>query len=109
MSQQEGNGGARFINLMRKFGENVDMRIHIAKVTSVSPFAIRIEGDADDIEMDSLNVMQSILPHERKASIDGGATATIAFQDGYITTGDDVFVLETNDGQLYHVIDKVVR
>ena len=85
------------------------MRTHIAKVTSVSPFAIRIEGDADDIEMDSLNVMQSILPHERQAVINGGTAVTIAFQDGYVSVGDDVFVLETNDGQLYHVIDKVVR
>lgn len=85
------------------------MCIHIAKVMSISPFAIRIDGDEDDIEMDSLNVMQSILPHERKAKIDGGTSVTIAFQDGYLSLGDEVFVLETNDGQLYHVIDKVVR
>ncbi|SER87222.1 DUF2577 family protein [Psychrobacillus sp. OK032] len=97
------------------------MRTHIAKVTSVSPFAIRIEGDADDIEMDSLVIMQSILPHERKADVKGTATFNgvtgafsgvdmqITFKDGYVAVDDEVFVLETNDGQLYHVIDKVVR
>jgi len=95
--------------MMRKYGHNVEMRTHIAKVTSIDPFAIRIDGDADDIEMDSLTVMQSILPHERSVIINGGAAVTLAFQDGYIAVGDEVFILETNDGQLYHVIDKVVR
>lgn len=133
MGRQEGSGGARLINAMKKHGHNVDIRTHIAKVTSINPFAIRIEGDNDDIEGDSLFVMQSILPHKRKidvignASLKGAATFNgdpgivdivdgafkglemeVTFKEGYIKIGDEVWVLETNDGQKYHVIDKVV-
>lgn len=120
MSKLEGSGGARLITLMRQFGHNVDSSTHIAKVTSVDPFAIRIEGDPDDIEMDSLVIMQSILPHERKVDINGtvtfngvtssmiGTDVLLTFKEGYINPGDYVWVLETNEGQKYHVIDKVV-
>ncbi|MEK3995455.1 DUF2577 family protein [Psychrobacillus sp. FSL K6-2365] len=120
MGRQEGSGGARLIKMMEQFGHNTDMRTHIAKVTSIDPFAIRIEGDNDDIEGDSLSVMQSILPHERKIDINGtvtfngvtdsmvGTDVKITFKEGYIKIGDEVWVLETNDEQKYHVIDKVV-
>lgn len=120
MGRKEGNAGSRLVKLMQEFGHNVDMRTHIAKVTSINPFAIRIEGDSDDIEMDSLFVMQSILPHERKLDINGtvtfngvtdsivGTDVTMTFKEGYLQPGDNVWVLETNDGQKYHVIDKVV-
>lgn len=120
MGRQEGNGAARLIKTMEKFGHNVDMITHIAKVTSINPFAIRIDGDNDDIEGDSLFVMQSILPHDRKIDINGtvtfngitdmmvGTDVNITFKEGYINIDDQVWVLETNDGQKYHVIDKVV-
>lgn len=107
MSKLEGSGGARLITLMQKFGRNVDSTTHIAVVTSVDPFAIRIEGDPEDIEMDSLVIMQSILSHERKVDING-TEALLTFKEGYINPGDYVWVLETNEGQKYHVIDKVV-
>ena len=121
MGRQEGSGAARLITMMQEFGHNVDMRTHIAKVTSIDPFAILIEGDNDDIEGDSLTVMQSILPHERNLDINGtvtfngvtdsitGTNVNINFNEGYINIGDNVWVLETNDGQKYHVIDKVVE
>lgn len=106
MGRLEGNGAARCIKLMKKHGYNEEVKFHIATVSSVSPFSIRIPGDSDDIEEDSLIVMQSILEHDRTIVIDG--TEKIITMKSLVNQGDEVFVLETNDGQLYHVIDKVV-
>lgn len=103
----EGNGASRMVNLMRQFGYNEDAKFHVATVKSVSPFAIRLPGDNFDITDDLLIVSQSLLPHERSAKIDGGATVTIAFQDGYVNVNDSVIVVETNEGQRYIVLEKV--
>lgn len=103
----EGNGASRMVQLIRQHGHNVDVRFHVATVKSVSPFAIRLPGDNFDITDDLLIVSQALLPHERPATIDGGATVTIAFQDGYINVNDEVIVAETNDGQRYIVLEKV--
>lgn len=102
----EGSGAHRLIQLIKKHGFNQDMKVHIASVVSVEPFAIRLVGDVFDIESDSLIVAQNLLSHERKISIDGGQISTMKVE-ALVTAGNEVIVLEIQDGQTYVVLDKV--
>lgn len=104
----EGNGKDRLIELMRRYGHNQDVNFLTAKVSSTTPFAINLPDDPFDITEDLLIISQSILPHERKVSIDGGTEVTMIFNEGYIQPGDDVIVVEANEGQLFYVLDKAV-
>lgn len=98
----------KIIRLMQNFGGLGEVKFHIAEVTSVDPFAIRITGDPFDIDMDSLVLSQHLLPHEQLVSVNGGPPQIHSFQEGYIKTGDDVIVVEHRDGQQYIVLDKAI-
>lgn len=116
----EGPGAARMISLMKQFGHNEDTKLHIAEVMSVVPFSIRFPDEDLVIDDESIFVNQSILPHVRKVDFNGtaafnGVTGTFSatdmpmtFKDDYIKPGDDVFTIESQDGQRFWVIDKVV-
>lgn len=115
----EGNGASRMVQMMKRFGHNEDVKFHVALVKSVSPFAIRLQGDNFDITDDLLIVSQAVLPHERQVKITGqatlgnesgaftGDTLTLTYNEGYINVNDEVIVVETNDGQRYIVLEKV--
>ena len=120
MNRLEGNGASRIIQMMKQIGYNEEVKFHITEVRSVVPFSIRLIGDDFDIPDEMIFINQSILPHVRKVDLNGTATfngvtdtlnATdmqVTFKDDYIKPGDEVFTIETHDGQRFWVIDKVV-
>ncbi len=103
----EGSGVHRLIQLIQRHGHNVDVKFHTATVTSLDPFHIRLVGDNFDIEEDSLIVAQNLLAHERQATINGGDPVTLSFTEALVAAGDEVLVVEIQDGQSYIVLDKV--
>ena len=89
MSRLEGNGAARFIQLMRKHGHNTEVAVEIGTITAAPPnIKLRLPGDDFDLEKDDIIV--------------AGKVAT------ELAAGDKVIVLVTNNGQQYYVIDKAV-
>ncbi len=104
----EGNGAARMIQMMKKFGFNVDVQIHVAKVTSIAPLKFKIPGDSFEIGEDEVvYVLQHLLPNKREVVLNG-SKAVIEFGDDYLKNGDEVMVIVSDDNQKYFVIDKVV-
>lgn len=101
-------GAGKLIRLMQEFGGLGEVKFHIAEVTTVNPFAIRLPGDPMDTDMDFLVLSQHLLPHERLVSVDDGTPQIHSFQEGYIKPGDNVIVAEHRDQQQYIVLDKAI-
>lgn len=85
----EGNGAARFIQLMKRHGHNADMTLDYGTVTSAPPaIKVRLDGDTFDLDADDLVVAGSVADK--------------------LTAGKRVAVLVTNNGQQYFLIDEAV-
>lgn len=121
----EGNGAARFIQLMRQHGYNTDVEVAFGTVTSAPPtLKIRLDGDSFDLDADDLVVAERLTEHKRTVSLKGGEVngdttgdprlTSLTITDAELTIksalkkNDRVIVLVTNDGQQYYVIDKAV-
>ena len=104
----EGDAQSRLIQLMKIYGYNEEMKVFIAEVTSLNPFAIHIDGDPEDIDMESLVVSQHLLPHELVVSLDGGPEKVLTVHKTYLKVGDKAIVISYRDEQQYIVMDKAL-
>lgn len=124
MSRLEGNGAARMLQLMRRYGHNTDVDVEIGKVVALLP-SIKIQLNSVNLmlEDNDMIIADHLLSHKRTVSISGGAVVGNVNPSGNLTSfaltdatmsinsplkvGDEVILLSANDGQLYYVMDKV--
>lgn len=104
----EGDGAAKLVQLIRRYGYNKDVDIELATVTSAPPdLKIKVDNMKVELDRDDLIVAQCLTKHKRQVKIDGGETIELEYQDE-LKPGDRVIVASANNGQLYFVIDKAV-
>lgn len=104
----EGDGVARLIQLMRRYGYNKDVDFKLATVTNAPPdLKIKVDNMKIELDRDDLIVAQYLTKHKRQVKIDGDTTVELEFQDE-LKPGDRVIVASANNGQLYIVLDKAV-
>ncbi|CAM2950775.1 DUF2577 domain-containing protein [Paenibacillus sediminis] len=103
----EGNGFSQLKDIVKKVGYNKDVDIEFATVTSPPPsLRIQIDNMKFELDADDFVVCESLTKHTRKASISGGATVDIEFED-VLTAGDRIVVASINNGQRYVIIDRI--
>lgn len=107
MTQLEGNGALRLLTLLG--GDKTQpTAIKLATVQSVSPLAIRIDGESIDTPAQGLVTAEHLTDHEREWRLKGGGTYQTYEIRSNLRVGNRVIVVTGYDGQLAYIIDKAV-
>lgn len=80
MSRIEGSGASQLVQLIRTLGQNTDVTLELATVTSAPPsLKIKVDNMAVELDKDDLLVSQSLTKHKRKMNIktDKGFTTDV--------------------------------
>ena len=127
MTQLEGTGAARLLQLFN--GDKTQpTTITNATIQSVSPIAVRVDGDSIDTPAQGIIVAEHLTEHKRTVSYTGGTVSgqvqdtysgggelkSLGIVDGELTiksnlkVGNRVIVAVASDGQIVYVLDKAV-